>query len=103
MKTEVVTSSMEKEHDCSEMSVKEYFKEAFSDEMKDCNSYCDLARKAEDQGDKQLAYGLYLIAKDEYTHAKFIHDHLIEWGCEIPECEMAKYHQTKSRISHIFQ
>lgn len=83
--------------------IKSYFSEEFSDEMKGCNEYADLAHQAKEAGDTTLAYGLYQMAKDEYTHAKFIHDYLIEWGCEIPEMEVSKYHQTKERISHIFR
>lgn len=100
MENEMKAKEAHEEHG---MDIKKYFKHEFPDEMKGCNEYCDLARQAEKAGDRQLAYGLYEMAKDEYTHAKFIHDHLIEWGCEIPEAEMTKFHQTKERIARIFR
>lgn len=41
-------------------------------------------------GHAELAKGLYAMAHDEYTHAHFIHDNLVDWGCEISEKEMLK-------------
>lgn len=83
--------------------VKEYFKDEFKDEVCGCNAYLDLARQAEEKNDKDLAYGLYLMGKDEYTHAEYIHDHLIDWGVEIPDEEEKKYKAAKERVERLFR
>lgn len=85
------------------MDIKEVFKEDFSDEMHDCNTYCNMAMAAEEMNHHHLAEGLYAMAHDEYTHAKFIHDCLVDWGCEIPEKEMMEWHELKERISRKFR
>lgn len=83
--------------------IKSYFSKELPDEINGCCEYLDLAKKAEETGHTDLAHGLYEMARDEYTHAKFIHDHLIDWGCEIPQNEMMKYHSMKERIFRVFQ
>lgn len=83
--------------------IKNDFKEDFLDEIEDCNKYCDMAMAAEKMGHTELAHGLYEMAHDEYTHAHFIHDNLVDWGCEIPEKEMLKWHELKERIHRKFR
>lgn len=90
-------------HEMSMSDIKETFEEDFIDEVHDANKYCDMAKAAEEAGKMELAKGLYAISYDEYTHAKFIHDHLIDWGCEIPENEMVKWHELKERIRRKFR
>lgn len=83
--------------------IKNDFKEDFLDEIEDCNRYCDMAMAAEEMGHTKLASGLYEMAHDEYTHAHFIHDNLVDWGCEIPEKEALKWHELKERIHRKFR
>lgn len=90
-------------HEITMHDIKEAFKEDFYDEVCDSNKYCDMAMAAEMEGHDQLAKGLYAMAHDEYTHAKFIHDNLIDWGCEIPEKEMMKWHELKERMHRKFR
>lgn len=90
-------------HEIKMTDIKEAFKEDFPDEMNDSNKYCDMAKAAEMEGHTELARGLYAMAHDEYTHAKFIHDNLIDWGCEIPEKEMMEWHELKERIHRKFR
>lgn len=90
-------------HDITMGDIKEAFKEDFSDEMEDFNKYCDMAQAAEEMGNAELAKGLYMVAHDEYTHAKFIHDNLVDWGCEIPEKEMLHWHETQERMKRKFR
>mgnify|MGYP003590994733 CR=1 FL=1 len=63
--------------------IKNDFKEDFLDEIEDCNKYCDMAMAAEEMGLTKLASGLYEMSHDEYTHAHFIHDNLVVWGCDL--------------------
>ena len=90
----------------SEMSlsdIQKVFKEDFSDEIHDSNKYCDMAKAAEEAGNLGLAKGLHAMAYDEYTHAKFIHENLVDWGCEIPEKEMMAWQQLKERVARSFR
>lgn len=90
-------------HEMSMHDVKETFKKDFMNEIHDTNKYCDMAHVAEMEGIHDFARGLYAMAHDEYTHADFIHDHLVDWGCEIPEKEMMKWHELKERIHRKFR
>ena len=62
-----------------------------------------MAMAAEEMGHTELASGLYEMAHDEYTHAHCIHDNLVDWGYEIPEKEMLKWHELKERIHRKFR
>lgn len=92
-----------KAEDMSMGDIKKVFKEDFTDEVNDANKYCDMAHTAEMMGHGELANGLHAIAYDEYTHAKFIHDNLIDWGVEISETDMMKWHELKERIHRKFR
>lgn len=102
--TTMMAGEMKKEHhEMNMMDIKGAFKEDFMDEVLDANKYCDMAKAAEMAGHEELASGLYMMAHDEYTHAKFIHDNLLDWGCEIPEKEMVHWHEMKERMERIFR
>ena len=97
------TKKAHEDHPITLETIKNDFKEDFLDEIEDCNKYCDMAMAAEEMGHTELARGLYGIAHDEYTHAHFIHDNLVDWGYEIPEKEMLKWHELKERIHRKFR
>lgn len=106
--TETTSAPMGKEmkmnaHEMTMADIKEAFMEDFPDEVCDSHKYCDMAHAAEMMGHTELAKGLYAMSYDEYTHAKFIHDHLIDWGCDIPEKDMMKWHELKERIHRKFR
>lgn len=90
-------------HEMTMSDIKDSFKEDFPDEVHDSNRYCDMAMAAEMMGHETLAKGLYEMAHDEYTHAKFIHDNLIDWGCEIPEKQTMEWHELQERIRRKFR
>lgn len=99
-----MTAETKKSHHEMDMTdIKESFKEDFPDEIHDSNKYCDMAMAAEMMGHTELAKGLYAMAHDEYTHAKFIHDNLVDWGCVIPEKEMMEWHELQERIHRKFR
>lgn len=97
------TKKSYEDHPITLETIKNDFKEDFLDEIEDSNKYCDMAMAAEEMGYAKLAKGLYEMAHDEYTHAHFIHDNLVDWGCEIPEKEMLKWHELKERIHRKFR
>ena len=92
------------EHDIKTMEgIKDTFKDDFMDEVHDSNKYLKMAHTAEVMGHEELAEGLYEMAHDEYTHAKFIHLNLVDWGCDIPEKEMMKWHELEEHIARKFR
>lgn len=97
------TKKPHEDHPITLETIKNDFKEDFLDKIEDCNKYCDMAMVAEEMGHTKLASGLYEMAHDEYTHAHFIHDNLVDWGYEIPEKEMLKWHELKERIHRKFR
>lgn len=104
MKVEEPTATkISRDQKMSIMEIQKIFKEDFADEINDCNKYCDMEKVAEECGHQHLAKGLQMMAHDEYTHAKFIHENLIDWGCEIPEKEMLAWHQLKERVARSFR
>lgn len=107
MKKEMVHDDMKEHHkEEKEMTfekLKKIFKEDFCDEIKDSNKYMDMAMFAEQMGNEKLAKGLMEMSHDEYTHAKFIHYNLVNWGCEIPSDSLMKWHDLKERIEHMFR
>lgn len=100
----ITTISTDKDMKIStfEDSIKSTFKEDFSDEIDDCNKYIDLSKKAKEHGRNDLANDLSLIAWDEYTHAKCLHMWLVEWGCDINEKDLIKWHELKDRVERFF-
>lgn len=99
--TTTVSAHAEKEktHHTIDMNyIKDTFKEDFSDEIHDSNKYFEMAKAAEMMGNADLARGLYAMSHDEFTHADFIHDNLIDWGCEVDEKTMMEWHELKERI-----
>lgn len=97
------TKKSHEDHPITLEAIKNDFKEDFLDEIEDSNKYCDMAMAAEEMGHTKLAKGLYEMAHDEYTHAYFIHNNLVDWGCEISEKEMMKWHELKERIRRKFR
>lgn len=98
-----LTKKAHEDHPITLETIKNDFKEDFLDEIEDSNKYCDMAMAAEEMGHAELAKGLYAMAHDEYTHAHFIHDNLVDWGCEISEKEMLKWYELKERIHRKFR
>lgn len=77
--------------------------EEFPDEMEDANHYMDMSKSAYDMGHQELAYYLCEIAKDEFTHAKFIHHHLKESGVEISTEWHKEWEELENRFRQYFE
>jgi hypothetical protein len=54
-------------------------------------------------GHCRLSEGLYAMAKDEYTHAKFIHSVLTDWEIEVAPELVEKYKELDNKIHKIFR
>lgn len=77
--------------------------EDFPDEINDANKYLDFARMAKKHGDEEIAEGLIEIAKDEYTHAHFIREILIDEGLEMKPGVNEAFEMLKKRVERIFR
>lgn len=77
--------------------------EQFPDEINDANHYMDMAKSAYDMGHEHLAECLCEVAKEEFTHAKFIHYHLNESGVEIPEEWHKEWEELENRFRKYFE
>ena len=72
------------------------------DEIDDSNNYYCMAVEAKECGNMRMADCLFEISKDEYTHAKFIHDVLISKGMPIPDDVACKWKAIHERAMHIY-
>lgn len=79
------------------------FTAEFGDEMEDSKMYFEMAKSAEHMGNHEMAHGLFEISKDEYTHAKFIREMLIDNGVTIPESHKAMWEDTEERMHRYFR
>jgi ferritin len=83
--------------------MKEIF-EHFEDEMEDACEYLKKAEAAKSEGHHYLANGLFLMAEDEYSHAKFLRDYLITKKVyhdhEHHEELEAKWHRLRQRLGY---
>lgn len=82
---------------------KSKFKNDFPDEIEDANAYFDMAKLMEHEGQTSVAYGLYEMAKDEYTHAEFIRKYLIDAGIYIPSEQISMFDELEERICRKFR
>lgn len=75
----------------------------FGDEMEDSKMYFEMAKAAEHMNNMELASGFYEISKEEYTHARFIREMLIDHGVTIPEAHKAMWEETEERMMRYFR
>jgi rubrerythrin len=74
----------------------------FCDELEDSEKYAEMSLSCKMKGDMNGAYGFWEMAKDEYTHARFLRDRMIEEGVYHPEHNPEKekrYHKVESMFS----
>lgn len=81
----------------------EKFKEHFSDEVGDIETYLDLSEAAETIGEDDAARILAEIAAEEETHAHALKHIVTEMGGGFPEEALEKYHAAKKRLEHRFR
>lgn len=70
------------------MEVENKLRSDFKDEIEDCNTYYEMSETATNMGHKELGEYLLEISKDEYTHAKFIHEYLLEHPMNVNMAEL---------------
>lgn len=74
----------------------------FVEEIADSKRYLCMAHIAERAGDNEDCHYLTEIAKDEYTHAYFIHNFMIEHDIHIPEEYKHEFEELKETMRSFF-
>lgn len=73
------------------------------DEISDSKGYLKMAKKADEIGKKEMAHYLLEIAKDEYTHARYIKKVMHEFELPISSDLMLKYNELESELNEYFR
>lgn len=68
----------------------------FPKEMDSAVEYHSAALAAKNAGKEMEYVYLFKIAQDEMTHAKFIHDYMIENGLHIPPDQAQRYKELEA-------
>lgn len=71
--------------------------EHMKEELEDIMEYHRLSEEAKEAGHEEVSEWLMRIAKDEYSHAKYLHEHLKKVGYPIPDEQEveAKFYKIK--------
>lgn len=79
-----------------------YLQGKFTAEVTDADGYMTMAETAEKVGKEDLARGLYMIAKDEFTHADFIADTMKEHCISATKDSWEAFEALKKRVEPLF-
>jgi ferritin len=80
-----------------------HFNKELPDEINGAKSYLKMAKSAEEMQHHTLARGLYEMAHDEYTHAKFIREILIDNEVQIPSDIQTTYTEVEEHMCKLFR
>lgn len=75
----------------------------FGEEMEDAKKYLCMAKVADSAGMEEDAHYLLEMAKDEYTHAAFIHDFMERHDMWISEEHKERYHELEEKMAEFFR
>lgn len=62
-------------------------KDRYMEEVSDFRTYRHIAKDAAAAGNSELAFWISKIARDEYTHIRWLYHHLKDNGMNSPECD----------------
>lgn len=82
--------------------VSERLQEDFSEEIADAKKYLCMAKIADNAGDEHDCHYLLEMAKDEYTHACFIHDFMERHNVCVHEEHERCYCELKEEMAEFF-
>ena len=74
----------------------------FDDEINGANMYLDMAISANDMHHEELAHWLSAMARDEFSHASFIHHHLKKSGVDLSESDHKMWKELEDRFHRVF-
>lgn len=82
--------------------VSECLQKDFAEEIADAKKYLCMAKIADNAGDEHDCHYLLEMAKDEYTHACFIHEFLERHDVCIHEEHKRCYHELEEEMAEFF-
>lgn len=82
--------------------VSECLQKDFAEEIADSKKYLCMAKIADCAGDEYDSHYLLEMAKDEYTHAHFIHDFMERHDICILEEQEECFHELKEKMAEFF-
>ncbi|MDE7424993.1 MAG: hypothetical protein K2N51_15100 [Lachnospiraceae bacterium] len=77
-------------------------KKDFAEEIMDSKKYLCMAKVAEKSHCEEDCHYLTEMAKDEYTHAYFIHEFMIEHDIHVHEEQKREFEELKERMKEFF-
>lgn len=80
--------------------VADHLQKDFPEEIADAKKYLCMAKIADCAGAYSDSNYLLEMAKDEYTHACFIHDFMERHGMHISEHHEKSYHKLEEEMAH---
>lgn len=96
--------SKDKEHKYMTMDdVGKELAKDFEDEISDSKKYMYMAKIAEKAKDYNDHHYLMEMAKDEYTHAYFIHDFMVDHNIDIPEEQEEEFNKLRDMMKSLFR
>lgn len=87
------------------MSMEDVSKELekdFGEEISDSKKYLCMAKIAEKAHSEDDYHYLTEMAKDEYTHAYFIHNFMVEHDICVPEEQKKEFEELKEKMKEFF-
>lgn len=75
----------------------------FADEISDSKKYHRMAKVMEKAGDHDDCHYLTEMAKDEYTHAYFIYNFMVDHDMHIPEEQEKDFKELKEKMGKYFR
>ena len=82
--------------------ITKHLQEKFAGEVRGADGYMNMAEAAERMGEESLAKGLYMMAKDEYSHADFIADTMKERGVAATQEDWEAFQKLTERVKPLF-
>lgn len=75
---------------------------AFPEEMQDARKYFEMAKEADAAGEEDLAEGFMEMAHDEYTHAQFIYNEMMDEHHPIVDAYKKMWEELDSMMVNLF-
>lgn len=75
---------------------------AFPEEMQDARKYFEMAKQADEAGEEGLAEGFMEMAHDEYTHAQFIYNEMVEEHHPIGDAHKKMWEELDAMMGNLF-
>lgn len=72
-------------------------------EMQDVKNYVDMMKQEDRNGNREWASGFYYMAKDEYTHAIFLHEILEDLDFKMMDATQKEFEEFTKEFEDMFQ